>query len=129
MLDMSQARAELHTTGGFSRWITEGFNPESGYIVSRSDYMPSLTHDKTHGQAINMSCGVAHRVATALQTLSDDKKLGKNYASGAWTDSKENLVYIDVSQHFESLDEAINLAKELGELAIWDITNKKEIEI
>lgn len=46
---------------------------------------------------------------------------------GTWTD--KGKLYIDKTEHIKDLDEAIGRAKARGEIAIWDIKNKKEIRI
>jgi hypothetical protein len=58
------------------------------------------------------------------ETLSD-----RHYFLGAWIDQKEGRLYIDVSQHVIVKQYAEELAKERGELAIWDVANSAEIRL
>lgn len=46
---------------------------------------------------------------------------------GVWTDTETNITHIDPSAWFETLEEATTKAKELNQLAIWDIANMTTI--
>lgn len=46
---------------------------------------------------------------------------------GVWTDTTTGIVYIDPVDHVSDYDSAIELAKDRGELAIWDAFKGEEI--
>ena len=46
---------------------------------------------------------------------------------GVWTDPQTNITHVDPSAWFETLEEATAKAKELNQLAIWDIANMESI--
>ncbi len=48
---------------------------------------------------------------------------------GVWKDENSDLYHIDVTNHIGGRIEAIQLAKERKQLAIWDIANNCEIRI
>ena len=48
---------------------------------------------------------------------------------GVWKDTKGGKVYVDRVQHVDALSDALKLAAELGELAIWDLSTNSEIRI
>jgi hypothetical protein len=95
-----------------------GYNLDlkSGYMVSIKDLLtlPFKTdegllldfHDNLVKGLINIEC--------------DD-----NTFLGAWLD--EGLLYIDLSMHIENKDEALKLAKDNHQKAIWDVKNNKSI--
>lgn len=46
---------------------------------------------------------------------------------GVWTDPQTSITHVDPSAWFETLEEATAKAKELNQLAIWDIANMESI--
>lgn len=48
---------------------------------------------------------------------------------GCWKDSTTNKLYLDVVAVVQDADEAIRLAQQYGQLAIFDLLNKREIRI
>lgn len=124
MLTSQEMRTNLRENGGFTSWVEDDFTPETGYVVERTDYLASLVSPAEQSSAVNMDIGTASLVAMALQSAS---KRGEHYAVGGWT--HEGQTFIGVSQHIATLDEAVKLGKELGELAIWDIANNVEITL
>lgn len=46
---------------------------------------------------------------------------------GTWI--HEGRIYLDVSVNVHHLEDAIDLARANGQLAIWDVTNQAEIEV
>lgn len=59
----------------------------------------------------------------------DDIELDGTTIFGLWTDQWTNTQYIDRVVYADDLDYAIELGKSHEELAIWDITNNKEIRL
>ena len=55
--------------------------------------------------------------------------LAGNGLVGVWKDSQAGRVYVDRVRHIDTLSEALTLAKDLGELAIWDLRDKVEIRV
>jgi len=48
---------------------------------------------------------------------------------GSWLDTETELIYVDISANFEDKDLALSLAREFGEIAIWDVRNNCEIRL
>jgi hypothetical protein len=48
---------------------------------------------------------------------------------GVWTDTDDGRVYVDRVKHVDALSDALDLAREHGELAIWDLREEKEIRL
>lgn len=81
--------------------------PETGYLVAREE--PSLTiplaefnHESISGFTVPDGCFL-----------------------GTWV--HDGQVYIDVTEHFVDLEEALCAARLGNQLAIWDIENEVEI--
>lgn len=49
------------------------------------------------------------------------------HAIGSWQDEATNILYFDVSDWHETLADALDAARERGELAVWDIANGAEV--
>ena len=71
-----------------------------------------------------------HRGIQAIQYKID---LSGSNLFGSWrkkgVDDNLDILYIDEVKCFNSLDKALMMAKLGKELAIWDISNEKEIEV
>lgn len=122
MLTSQEMLSALQNDGGFTSWVKEDFAPESGYVVERTDYLPSKIRLSGHLGAIERDFLVVQQVATALQKAA---KNGEKYAVGGWVD--KGKTYVGVSQYISSKSEAVTLGQELGERAIWDIAAQKEV--
>ena len=48
---------------------------------------------------------------------------------GVWKDVQGGRVYVDKVRHIDTLAEALELARSLGELAIWDLREQCEIRV
>ena len=48
---------------------------------------------------------------------------------GVWRDVQGGRVYVDKVRHIDTLAEALELAKSLGELAIWSLRDQVEIRV
>ncbi len=48
---------------------------------------------------------------------------------GVWVNEDTNVVYFDLSFNTASEDKALKMAKEREQIAIWDVTNAKEIRV
>lgn len=92
--------------------------PESGYMVS----------ERASERIIeSMNC---FSLAEAEGWVSQNDLIpncGSFY--GVWVDSESGKVYLDISVNYDSLDVALQVAKEENQLAIWDVKNQKEIRV
>lgn len=48
---------------------------------------------------------------------------------GVWTDMEDGKIYFDAVTHVDNREDAVNLGRERGEIAIWDIENGEEIRV
>src|SRR5881628_472523 len=48
---------------------------------------------------------------------------------GVWKDTETGMIYIDASDHVDNRQDALYLATERGEIAVWDIANGVEIRV
>lgn len=48
---------------------------------------------------------------------------------GGWIDTEENVMYVDLSQHFTDLSAALEVARHHEEIAIWDLATSEEIRL
>lgn len=82
-------------------------------------------------ERVNLTSGytVAVEAISALLLTEESELptyLPANLFFGKWTHPVSGVVYWDVVQVIESLLEAGNVARQRGELAIWDNLNNKE---
>lgn len=100
--------------------------PTAGYMVGRSDLMSSVTLE-----------GVTHtssRLLMAVERARELARVANEYAGvtylsvGIWQ-SKDGVTWVDLSEHIASLKDAAELGKSLGELAIYDISAGKSINL
>lgn len=49
------------------------------------------------------------------------------YYAGIWKDSETGITYVDISRNVEDIHTAVGIALSRGEIAVWDVTNGKEI--
>lgn len=127
-------RATIAATAGkgFTLPVTSRNCPfwETGYMVGRPDIMPSLVCPAEWGSNIAINIGVAMRVAEALGLFAESRGIwDTELAVGGWLDEETGTYYVDISQHFQDRDEALEFAASLGEKAIWDVVNRKDIKV
>lgn len=93
--------------------------PNVGYMVGRSDLMPSVTlEDVTHtSTSLLMAVERARELARVANEYAGKYRL----SVGIWK-SADGVVWVDLSEHMDTLEEAAELGKSLGELAIYDIS-------
>jgi len=48
---------------------------------------------------------------------------------GSWVDVADGTIHIDASDHVDNREDALYLAAERGEIAVWDIANESEIRV
>ncbi len=101
--------------GGFTFHDAVGDAPSSGYMVSVA---------KSTEQKVPVSELDSRRVADYMAIHQQELKDPSNFL-GAWVN--RGMVYLDVSRHVDDRDEALRLAKEHQQLAIYDLGSGQEI--
>lgn len=137
---MTQERAYIDTLlgGGYTHLADGTINPTEGYIVG------GLT------EATTMDLHTDELKELSVLTIAEFQEFKKlwdkydallhehqatyhmyKYASGIGVGTwiHEGQIYFDLVQHLYNLDVATKLAKEHGEIAIYDCKNQKEILI
>ena len=118
--------------GGFTRLADGTTNPTEGYIVGG---VTEPTTMALHAVATSMA------YVEVVKQYAEFKKLWHKYdlqldeytsifsdaVMGVGTWIHKGKIYFDLVQHIHDLDVATNLAKERGEIAIYDCANQKEI--
>tara|TARA_R110000824_G_scaffold124333_6_gene282740 strand:+ start:1064 stop:1459 length:396 start_codon:yes stop_codon:yes gene_type:complete len=120
--------------GGYTRLLDRTINPTEGYIVGGVTE-PTTMYAEVDGSAY----------ADVSEHYAQFKKLWGKYDLKMWdkhttpvrgkydaglgvgTWIHEGQIYFDLVQHIHELDVATKVAKERGEIAIYDCTNQKEI--
>lgn len=72
---------------------------------------------------------VADYVLAAIDVISSVPAGKRTGNLGSWIDTETGTVWIDASEHYTDRTEAMRVAAERGELAIWDIANAEEIRL
>lgn len=102
--------------GGYS--INKQFEqPKTGYLVSVLD---GLVYE-------NISSVNVHELSGFIKD--NLNKCSLNAFFGGWKDQTTNKVYFDLSKNVSDLNEALQIAKEKNQLAIWDLNENKEIRV
>jgi hypothetical protein len=131
MTQEKKAYIDTLLDGGFTRLADGTINPTEGYIVGGVTEPTTMELD-------TVATSIAYR--DAMQ-YSEFKELWNQYelqlddytsnlyeaGMGVGTWIHEGQIYFDLVQHLYNLDVATNIAKERGEIAIYDCTNQKEI--
>lgn len=113
------ALKSLEKTNGFSIHPVSESSPSSGYMVS---VVPESETIVPSGQK------VTGKVISKF--LKENKSKFAERPSlhiGGWYNAEDDSVYIDLSERFDSIDDAIDSAESTSQLAIWDLNEKKEI--
>jgi hypothetical protein len=95
--------------------------PDSGFMVG--GYTDSLIFDKdllSHGTVANLMVTQFVSGQSAFATRFD-------IFLGGWIDTQTDLVYIDLSKHFDSLGDALIVAALNEEIAIWNLGKAEEV--
>ena len=111
----------FHRLGGYTVGLdTHGMpcTPTEGYMVG----IPG-PHAKTQTYAPNFHDLIDQR--EAISRLAE-KHAHKLYA-GAWFDGENGTWYLDISECVSTLEKALKLARERGELAVWDVAKAVEL--
>lgn len=109
----------IDKTGGYSVHPITAESPTSGFMVSTVtdaeeilDGLESVTEDK-----------VREYFEKNAERLTQNPKLHL----GGWFNLEDGKVYLDLSERFDSIDDAIDAAEDHKQLAIWDLNTKSEI--
>ena len=131
-----QAYIDTLLDGGFTRLLDLTINPAEGYIVGG---VTEPTTMELHAVATNMAyVEVVKQYAefkelwgkydVLLDEHKDTYRMYK-YADGLGVGTwiHDGQIYFDLVQHLYSLDVATSMAKERGEIAIYDCKNQKDL--
>ena len=109
----------IEETGGYSVHPITATSPTTGYMVAtvpdaeeKIDGLEQVTGDK-----------IRQYFEKHVDYLSKNPDLHL----GGWFNLEDGKVYLDLSQRFEDLDDAIDTAVDKKQLAIWDLNTKSEI--
>jgi hypothetical protein len=133
-LDHTIRQAYINTLldGGFTRLADGITNPIEGYIVG------GVTEPTTMNLHTDKLKEVSVLTIAEFEEFKElwnqyemllhehtSGKYGGGMGMGTWI--HEGKIYFDLVQHMYNLDVATNIAKERGEIAIYDCKNKKDI--
>jgi hypothetical protein len=122
-MNIIQAISALFTNGGFSFNINNGdLNPSHGYMVAVSKDTERVISSAVRYKRSAIENEIKRFIQDNSQILAND-----NYVVGAWQNGKD--LFLDVSELIEDIDEAISLAEQREQLAIYDNTNKETINL
>lgn len=111
MINTNKLIDVLFTNGGFSINILSGLSPESGYMVSLRDNEEIIPCHEVNSDTIPGYL--------ARHSLPNDAYLG------GWIDADN--VYLDISVNIPNIEDALNLARDNSQLAIYDLSNGESI--
>ena len=118
--------------GGYTRLADKTINPTEGYIVGGVTEPTSMDlHTDSHSGIVDMYqkfkelWGKYHMLLHKHQVTYNMYKYASGIGVGTWV--HEGQIYFDLVQHLYNLDVATKLAKEHGEIAIYDCKNQKDI--
>jgi hypothetical protein len=139
-LDHTIRQAYINTLldGGFTRLADKTINPTEGYIVGGvtepttmlfGGFISSAYADVSEHYAKFKKLWGKYDLqldeATSLEFSHTSNLDNSGLGVGTWI--HEEQIYFDLVQHIYSLDVATRIAKERGEIAIYDCKNQKDI--
>lgn len=113
MLKVSELKKMVKLNGGFSV-SPNGDTPKSGFMVSVKD-LYKINLDIIDQDDIDFASNIASEI---------------NGYIGGWldtTDTNVNNFYMDISINIQDKEQALKVARENGQLAIFDIKNGETI--
>jgi len=134
MTQEKKAYIDTILDGGYTHLSDGTVNPTEGYIIGGVTESTTM-HAEVYGSAYPDT--KAHfagfkKLWDKYQILLDEHKdtyrmykYADGLGVGTWI--HEGQIYFDLVQHINDLDVATKLAKEHGEIAIYDCRNQKEI--
>ena len=108
----------INDNGASYNLLTGQFNPDNGYMVSMQDH-ESITVFNTESVQYEICRYVRAKAELLMAGISDTNFLG------GWL--VEGYLYLDISMHELDLNEALRIAKNNNQLAIFDCKNKVSI--
>jgi sulfite reductase beta subunit-like hemoprotein len=107
---------------GFTLNLSDGTKPKTGYAVAIN---------KSYEKRIDKEDNIPLSLILKVYLTTMKAKLGTldNKSLGGWVDTESGIVYLALSEVTESLEDALNKAKDRQQLAIWDFNNKSEIRL
>lgn len=109
-------RNSIQHDGGFT-WSPYQQTPKQGYMVGLDEVCILSNNDQPLSDDL---------VRYALSKISDQPD---NRFLGGWIDNSTGKVYYDISEWFAGKEQAITVAKQRNELAIFDLANMTEIKV
>ena len=135
-LDHTIRKAYINTLldGGFTRLADKTINPTEGYIVGGAVEPTTMANPITELALTDVN---AHFEGFKKLWHKYDLKLNESIsllepyhipeAMGIGTWIHDGQIYFDLVQHIYNLDVATDIAKQRGEIAIYDCKNQKDI--
>ena len=115
--------------GGYTRLADKTTNPNEGYIVGgvtkESKMVETFVLIDDHYAEFKELWQKYEMELDEHQATYRMYKYASGIGVGTWV--HDGAIYFDLVQHLYSLDVATKLAKEHGEIAIYDCKNQKEI--
>jgi HK97 family phage portal protein len=109
----------IRRTGGFSVHPATASSPTTGYMVSVAPEAETI---------LNSEDEVTGDVIRSFVSQNESKFDSRpSLHIGGWVDGETGKVYLDLSEQFDSIDDAIDAAKATDQIAIWDLSGGKEI--
>ena len=129
--DIRQAYINTLLDGGFTRLADGSINPTEGYIVGGVIEPTTMYSTCSPNPTIHYA---QFQELWRKYDLQLDEYTSNLYEAvmgvGTWIYKNRYMsykIYFDLVQHISDLDRATEVAKERGEIAIYDCTNQKEI--
>ena len=135
-LDHTIRQAYINTLldGGYTRLADKTINPTEGYIVGGAVEPTTMANPITELALTDVN---AHFEGFKKLWHKYDLKLNESIsllepyhipeAMGIGTWIHKGQIYFDLVQHMYNLDGATDIAKQRGEIAVYDCKNQKEI--
>ena len=114
---------------GFTRLADKTINPTEGYIVGGL-VEPTTMYAEVDGSAyadVNAHFAGFTKLWHKYEMQLDEMPFPSGLGVGTWI--HEGQIYFDLVQRIYNLDVATGVAKERGEIAIYDCKNQKEITL
>ena len=123
--------------GGYTRLADKTTNPTEGYIVGGVTEPTTMPEDKMNWDFRPSQ----NDTSSQINHYAQFKELWQKYdlqlddytsnlykaGMGVGTWVHEGKIYFDLVQHMYNLDVATDIAKERGEIAVYDCANQKDI--
>lgn len=113
------AKSSIDTSGGFTIHPVSVESPTTGYMVGVVKAAEVILDSKDE-----VTGSVIRKFMNDNQAQFDSRPA---LHVGGWIDSAGGQVYLDLSERFDDLDDAIDAAESTDQIAIWDLNDKQEI--